>query len=204
MARPNLPDTRSRILLVAAELFRERGYAGTSIRDVSERIGTTKAALYYHFRTKEEILAALVEPVLAAVDAFLDEMQARGAGPREIVTGLLDLMTAGGPGAAGNPGAGAASLRPLLDDPSIGSTERVGAIAARRRRLEQVLAGGADADTEALLRARAAVAAVEAIIEGVAELPDGSPTTMSTYRDLIIEVALTVLGPTTTGANGLR
>ncbi len=52
-------DTRQRILDVALELFTEQGYDGTSLREISERLGVTKAALYYHFTSKEDILLAL-------------------------------------------------------------------------------------------------------------------------------------------------
>ena len=53
-------DTRRRIQEVALELFVERGYEGTSLREIAERLDVTKAALYYHFKTKEDILVALV------------------------------------------------------------------------------------------------------------------------------------------------
>jgi hypothetical protein len=42
-------DTRARILDAARTLFAERGYAGTSMRDLADALGMTKAALYYHF-----------------------------------------------------------------------------------------------------------------------------------------------------------
>jgi len=45
-------DTRQRILDVASELFVERGYDATSLREIAERLGVTKAALYYHFASK--------------------------------------------------------------------------------------------------------------------------------------------------------
>ncbi len=51
--------TRERILDVALELFNQRGYEGTSLREIAERLGITKAALYYHFKSKGEILLAL-------------------------------------------------------------------------------------------------------------------------------------------------
>jgi AcrR family transcriptional regulator len=51
--------TRERILDVALDLFNQRGYEGTSLREIAERLGVTKAALYYHFKSKEEILLAL-------------------------------------------------------------------------------------------------------------------------------------------------
>jgi AcrR family transcriptional regulator len=53
------PSTRERILDIALELFSEQGYDKTSLRDIAERLGTTKAALYYHFARKEDILLEL-------------------------------------------------------------------------------------------------------------------------------------------------
>jgi AcrR family transcriptional regulator len=52
-------DTRQRILDVALGLFTEQGYDGTSLRQIAEKLGVTKAALYYHFESKNDILLAL-------------------------------------------------------------------------------------------------------------------------------------------------
>jgi AcrR family transcriptional regulator len=52
-------STRERILDIALELFVDRGYDKTSLRDIAERLGTTKAALYYHFERKQDILLEL-------------------------------------------------------------------------------------------------------------------------------------------------
>lgn len=56
---------------MALELFSERGYEATSLREIAERLGVTKAALYYHFRTKEEIVQSLFEDQLAELDALI-------------------------------------------------------------------------------------------------------------------------------------
>ena len=61
-------DTRARILDVAMELFAEHGYEKTSLREIADRLGVTKAALYYHFRTKEDILAGIVDSMSAPID----------------------------------------------------------------------------------------------------------------------------------------
>jgi len=53
------PTTRERILDVALDLFTEQGFDGTSLRQIAERLGVTKAALYYHFTSKDDILLAL-------------------------------------------------------------------------------------------------------------------------------------------------
>ena len=54
-------DTRTRIQRIALELFTENGYEATSLREIAERLGFTKAALYYHFKTKDEIVDSLVD-----------------------------------------------------------------------------------------------------------------------------------------------
>jgi AcrR family transcriptional regulator len=53
------PTTRDRILDVALDLFTEQGFDGTSLREIAERLHVTKAALYYHFESKDDILMAL-------------------------------------------------------------------------------------------------------------------------------------------------
>ena len=52
-------DTRQRILDVALDLFTEQGFDATSLRQIAERLGVTKAALYYYFESKDDILLAL-------------------------------------------------------------------------------------------------------------------------------------------------
>ena len=52
-------NTRERILDVALDLFIEQGFDGTSLREIAENLGVTKAALYYHFTSKDDILLAL-------------------------------------------------------------------------------------------------------------------------------------------------
>jgi AcrR family transcriptional regulator len=67
--------TRERILDVAAELFAEHGYDATSLREIAERMGFTKAALYYHFKSKEEILQALMEPAFELQAALIRRIE---------------------------------------------------------------------------------------------------------------------------------
>ncbi|MEU0411435.1 TetR/AcrR family transcriptional regulator [Streptomyces griseorubiginosus] len=65
-------NTRQRIQDVALELFAEQGYEKTSLREIAERLDVTKAALYYHFKTKEEILVSifddLTQPILDLIE----------------------------------------------------------------------------------------------------------------------------------------
>jgi AcrR family transcriptional regulator len=64
-------DTRARIQRVAVELFAEQGYDKTSLREIAERLDVTKAALYYHFKSKEDIVRSLVEDYMGQVDALI-------------------------------------------------------------------------------------------------------------------------------------
>ncbi|HEY2673315.1 MAG TPA: helix-turn-helix domain-containing protein [Rugosimonospora sp.] len=74
-------DTRTRIQQVALELFTEQGYEATSLREIAERLGVTKAALYYHFKTKEDIVGSLVQDRLDALDMLLDWASTQPPGP---------------------------------------------------------------------------------------------------------------------------
>jgi AcrR family transcriptional regulator len=65
-------DTRSRIQEVALELFTEHGYEATSLREIAERLGVTKAALYYHFKSKDEIAASFLADRAAALTRIVE------------------------------------------------------------------------------------------------------------------------------------
>ncbi|MEU6812308.1 TetR/AcrR family transcriptional regulator [Streptomyces sp. NPDC046831] len=65
-------DTRQRIQDVALALFAEQGYEKTSLREIAERLGVTKAALYYHFKTKEEIIVSLFEDLTQPINALIE------------------------------------------------------------------------------------------------------------------------------------
>ncbi|MFD6249392.1 MULTISPECIES: TetR/AcrR family transcriptional regulator [Streptomyces] len=68
MARGN---TRQRIQDVALELFAEQGYEKTSLREIAERLDVTKAALYYHFKTKEDIIVGIFQDLTRPMDELL-------------------------------------------------------------------------------------------------------------------------------------
>lgn len=70
-------DTRDRVLVVALELFAQQGYQVTSLREIAERLGVTKAAVYFHFRTKQEILTALLRGYVDAVATLTGDAVAR-------------------------------------------------------------------------------------------------------------------------------
>ncbi|MBP2336851.1 AcrR family transcriptional regulator [Saccharothrix coeruleofusca] len=65
--------TAERILAAAGALFAERGYRATSMQAIARRVDITKAALYYHFPSKDEILHRLTVPLLGELERALDE-----------------------------------------------------------------------------------------------------------------------------------
>lgn len=83
--------TRARILEVAQEFFTERGYAGTSIADIAHELGTSKAALYYHFSSKEQILEALITEPISGYAALAERSRKEKVSPEELLGALMDL-----------------------------------------------------------------------------------------------------------------
>jgi AcrR family transcriptional regulator len=61
-------STRERVLDVALDIFIEQGYDKASLREIAERMGFTKAALYYHFPSKADMLLALHERMHGIID----------------------------------------------------------------------------------------------------------------------------------------
>jgi AcrR family transcriptional regulator len=84
-------QTRERILDIALELFVEKGYDKTSLREIAERLGFTKAALYYHFHSKEDILMALHLRLHGLFDAAMDRLGGFGSDP-EAWPGVFDYL----------------------------------------------------------------------------------------------------------------
>jgi AcrR family transcriptional regulator len=73
-SRARAGDTRERIVEVALELFNEQGYDKTSLREIAERLDVTKAALYYHFERKEDILVELRRRLHAVGGDLVDQL----------------------------------------------------------------------------------------------------------------------------------
>lgn len=91
-------DTRQRIQDIALELFVEQGYEKTSLREIAERLEVTKAALYYHFKTKEDIIISLFEDVTRPIDELIKwaEQQPRTLETkREVLRRYSEAMAAG-------------------------------------------------------------------------------------------------------------
>ncbi|MES3709402.1 TetR family transcriptional regulator [Pseudomonas putida] len=69
--RAAMEETRARLLETARKVFSERGYADTSMDDLTAQAGLTRGALYHHFGDKKGLLAAVVEQLDAEMDERL-------------------------------------------------------------------------------------------------------------------------------------
>ncbi|MCH6470351.1 TetR/AcrR family transcriptional regulator [Sinomonas terrae] len=87
--------TRERIQAVALRLFSEQGYESTSMRQIAEELGFTKAALYYHFKSKEDIVRALLETMRSEVADLVMWAGSQEPGPdlrRQVIARWTAIM----------------------------------------------------------------------------------------------------------------
>ena len=87
--------TRQQILETAQRLFTEHGYDATSLQMIADEMGLTKAAVYYHFRAKSDILRAAMQPGIRRLEALLDDaaaLRGRRARIEYLVNGFVDFL----------------------------------------------------------------------------------------------------------------
>jgi len=71
------------IIDAAAQVFREKGYDGATLRDIAKEAGLLPGSLYYHIRSKEELLRLIVEQPIRDLHAHLEEIVASEASPAQ-------------------------------------------------------------------------------------------------------------------------
>lgn len=67
--------TRTRLLEAAIALFGRHSFAGTSLQMIADELGVTKAAIYYHFRSREQLLTAVVEPIYRQLEIVVEDAE---------------------------------------------------------------------------------------------------------------------------------
>jgi TetR/AcrR family transcriptional regulator len=85
-------NLREQILNAARILFIQQGYHGLSMRQISESVGVSKAALYYHFKDKEELFLAVLNLYLNEIEGVIDEIQSRPIGSSEKIRMFVEYI----------------------------------------------------------------------------------------------------------------
>lgn len=152
-------DTRAEIREVALELFTEQGYEATSLREIAERLGITKAALYYHFESKGDIVQSLFKDHLRQLDELVAWARAEPQEPElrlRVVDRMVDVMTGEGMSAMRFVLANQRASRDLRPDDGGGPFERLAELCA--------IVLGPNAPAAAVLRLRAALFSVNMVL----------------------------------------
>ena len=84
--------TRDNIVTAADRLFYERGFEHTSFADVAEVVGISRGNFYYHFKTKDQILDAVIERRLADRQAMLDRWMSEGLTPQQRIASFIRIL----------------------------------------------------------------------------------------------------------------
>jgi AcrR family transcriptional regulator len=178
-------DTRGRIRAAALDLFTTKGYKQTSLRELADRVGITKASLYYHYPSKQALLLALLQPFIDDWRRTVSAAQLLPRTPAAIrfaVAGTLDVMLHNRAVCAmltRDAPAVLAALAPVLAE-----------LTAMRDQLYEWLAGP-DASPTDRLRAIAAAEALQAAFTVGTLVPEMSDDEV---RQVLLDSAVAVLG----------
>ena len=86
--------TRARIVEAADDLFYHQGFEQTSFADIAAAVKLSRGNFYYHFKTKDQILGAVIERRLAKTRALLDQWEAEGALPEQRIRSFVGILIA--------------------------------------------------------------------------------------------------------------
>jgi AcrR family transcriptional regulator len=175
-------DTRQRILAIAADLFSRQGYTGTTIADIARELGTTTAALYYHFPSKADILGGLLAEPLTAYTKIIESLDSDTPEPAELLGAFIDLAI------------DSRQMAGLIDrDPAVLAMIDERLPRTSRQTTGQVIdvLAGPGADRGAVVRAHAALAVVKGATMASLEL--GGGTLDPGERAEILRLALATL-----------
>lgn len=84
---------RQRIVAEADQLFYEQGYENTSFSDIADVVGISRGNFYYHFKTKDEILNAVIATRVSDIEAMLNQWTAEYPDPRQRILHYIDILT---------------------------------------------------------------------------------------------------------------
>lgn len=88
--------TRHEIVAAADELFYRHGFDHTSFADIADAVGISRGNFYHHFKTKDEILDAVIERRVADRVAMMERWEIAGATPEKRILSFVDILTVNG------------------------------------------------------------------------------------------------------------
>lgn len=88
-AKPEDESRRNELIAESARLFREQGYDKTTVRDIAAAVGMQAGSWFYHFKTKQDILVAVMEQGMARSLAEIEAIAAQSLPPREAFRQLV-------------------------------------------------------------------------------------------------------------------
>jgi TetR/AcrR family transcriptional repressor of nem operon len=86
--------TRGQIVEAADRLFYRQGYAHTSFSDIADAVRISRGNFYYHFKSKDEILDAVIRGRLASTRKMLERWEMEGEGPADRIRSFIHILIA--------------------------------------------------------------------------------------------------------------
>jgi AcrR family transcriptional regulator len=177
-----------RIARLALDRFRVDGFVGTSIADLAGELGVSKAAIYYHYRSKDTLLHRLIDPLLDAIDACIhDHTTTPPPTPRQLLGAYLAVLLTH------------RDVVPLIaTDVAVLNHPRIGPrLHAQNQQLQSLLTAP-NTSVAARLRAEAALGAIWRPL--IAEPP--LDLTSPAHQQILIDAAVAALQPSRSLPNG--
>ncbi len=171
---------RNEMLSTALDAFAERGYDGTSIADLAEATGLSKAAFSYHFDSKDDILVELAEPLLSDLEAVVEGREPPGTAVelRSLLDDYIDALLRH------------RTIAVWVDgDKSVASHPSIGARLDENNREMRILLAGRDASRRDRVRASAVLGAIWRPIRNLTEID------VAAHKDEIVTAVLDGVQP---------
>ena len=176
-----------RIARLALARFRVGGFVGTSIADLAGALGVSKAAIYYHYRSKDALLHHLIDPLLDAIDACIQDHTTPARTPRQLLGAYLAVLLAH------------REVVPLVaTDVAVLNHPKIGPRLRTQNQQLRTLLVAPDTSVAARLRAEAALGAIwrPLIAEPQVDLSDAA------HQRILIGAAVAALQPSHTLPEG--
>jgi len=84
---------RQRIVAAADQLFYQKGYENTSFSDIAIAVDISRGNFYFHFKCKDDILSAVLEARLKAIESMLKKWDIKYPDPKQRIAHYIDILT---------------------------------------------------------------------------------------------------------------